>query len=239
MRTCLPVSLILILFHSKADIALYNVCGPCMIWCRMAISTVITHCTIFGGRSFDSSHQIRTGTSWFSWCRSNRCWSSCLGSGLDCFVWLPELQKASYGLTVNWNLFQVAHFNTPFNYNSLESVHKALNGLLPSDIRIREIRSVVPEFHARFSVKSKIYTYKIYNDAIMDPFHRLYAYHSLYKLNASAMRLAARHFVGKHDFSAFANASRNDRTPNPVKNIIRFDVNEMVFSLSNTLTWLM
>ncbi|CAA2961871.1 uncharacterized protein LOC111371557 [Olea europaea var. sylvestris] len=122
---------------------------------------------------------------------------------------------------------QVAHFITPFNYDNLKGVHKALNGLLPSDIRVREISSTVPEFHARFSVKSKIYHYKIYNDTIMDPFHRNYAYHSIYKLNVATMRDAARHFVGKHDFSAFANTSRNDRVPNPVKNIFHFNVNEM------------
>ncbi|KAL2459787.1 Pseudouridine synthase family protein [Forsythia ovata] len=122
---------------------------------------------------------------------------------------------------------QVAHFITPFNYDSLEGIHKALNGLLPSDIRVREISSAVPEFHARFSVKSKIYHYKIYNDTIMDPFHREYAYHSVHKLNVAAMRDAAKHFVGKHDFSAFANASRNDRVPNPVKKIFHFNVNEM------------
>lgn len=62
----------------------------------------------------------------------------------------------------------------------------------------------------------------------MDPFYRHYVFHSAYKLNPTAMRDAAKYFVGKHDFSAFANASRNDRTPNPVKNILRFDVNEMV-----------
>ncbi|XP_051137524.1 uncharacterized protein LOC127255820 isoform X4 [Andrographis paniculata] len=67
----------------------------------------------------------------------------------------------------------------------------------------------------------------IYNDTVMDPFQRHFAYHSLYKLNAAAMRSAARHFVGTHNFSAFANASHNDRTPNPVKNIFRFDVTEM------------
>ncbi|KAL8552884.1 hypothetical protein ACS0TY_001532 [Phlomoides rotata] len=122
---------------------------------------------------------------------------------------------------------QVAHFITPFNYDSLEGIHKALNGYLPPDIRIREISSVLPEFHARFSVKSKIYQYKIYNDTVMDPFHRHYVFHSAYKLNPTAMRDAAKHFLGKHDFSAFANASRNDRTPSPVKNILRFDVIEM------------
>lgn len=128
-----------------------------------------------------------------------------------------------------WSLvFQVAHFVTPFNYDSLDTLHAALNGLLPSDIRVREISPAVPEFHARFSVRSKIYHYKIYNDTVMDPFQRNYAYHSAYKLNPEAMKEAAKYFIGRHDFSAFANASRNDRAPNPVKNIFSFDVIEKV-----------
>ncbi|KAH1096647.1 hypothetical protein J1N35_013568 [Gossypium stocksii] len=122
---------------------------------------------------------------------------------------------------------QVAHFITPFNYDSLETIHAALNGLLPSDIKVREISAATPEFHARFSAKSKVYHYKIYNDTIMDPFQRHYVYHSVYKLNTTAMREAAKMFIGKHDFSAFVNASRNDRVPDPVKTIFRFDVIEM------------
>ncbi|KAK6940722.1 Pseudouridine synthase I, TruA, alpha/beta domain [Dillenia turbinata] len=122
---------------------------------------------------------------------------------------------------------QVAHFITPFNYDSLDSIHAALNGLLPSDIRVREISPALPEFHARFSARGKIYHYKIYNGMIMDPFLRSFAYHSVYKLNIDAMREAAKHFIGRHDFSAFANASHNDRIPNPVKDIFRFDVIEM------------
>ncbi|KAE9454961.1 hypothetical protein C3L33_13140, partial [Rhododendron williamsianum] len=123
---------------------------------------------------------------------------------------------------------QVAHFVTPFNYDRLDSIHAALNGLLPSDIRIREISPAAPEFHARFSAKSKIYHYKIYNSSIMDPFQRHYAYHNVYKLNSDVMREAAKHFIGKHDFSSFVNASHNDRSPDPVKNIFRFDITEMV-----------
>ncbi|KAL5546628.1 hypothetical protein UlMin_006315 [Ulmus minor] len=124
-------------------------------------------------------------------------------------------------------LGQVAHFITPFNYDTLVGIHAALNGLLPVDIRVREISPAVPEFHARFSAKGKTYHYKLYNDTIMDPFQRHYAYHSNYNLNAALMREAARHFIGEHDFSAFANASQNDGMPNPVKNIFRFDVVEM------------
>lgn len=122
----------------------------------------------------------------------------------------------------------MAHFVTPFNYDTLENVHAALNGLLPSDIRVREISAALPEFHARFSAKSKVYHYKIYNDSIMDPFQRHYVYHSVYKLNTAAMREAAKYFIGKHDFSAFVNVSRNNGVRDPVKTIFHFDVNEMV-----------
>lgn len=125
---------------------------------------------------------------------------------------------------------QVAHFITPFNYDKLEEIHAALNGLLPSDIRVREVSPASAEFHARFSAKSKIYHYKIYNDSIMDPFQRHFACHSAYRLNSTVMREAAKYFVGKHDFSAFANASHNDRVLNPVKHIFRFDVKEMVIN---------
>ncbi|XP_068660620.1 uncharacterized protein [Aristolochia californica] len=122
---------------------------------------------------------------------------------------------------------QVAHFVTPFSYDSLDSLHAALNGLLPHGIRVREISGAQPDFHARFSTKSKIYHYKIYNDPVMDPFQRLFVYHSAYRLNAAVMKEAAKFFVGRHDFSAFENASSRDGKADPVKEIFRFDVVEM------------
>lgn len=140
--------------------------------------------------------------------------------------------QLSRNFHVNTNLvfvyLQVAHFVTPFNYTSLDSIHAALNGLLPEDIRVREISAAVPEFHARFSCRSKVYRYQIYSDTFMDPFQRHWAYHCAYKLNADKMREAAQHFVGKHDFSAFANATREDGAPDPLKTISRFDVIQMV-----------
>lgn len=122
----------------------------------------------------------------------------------------------------------MAHFVTPFKYDSLESIHAALNGLLPPDIRIREVSAAAPEFHARFSVESKVYRYKVYNDAIMDPFQRHFACHCVHKLNVEAMKEGAKYFIGRHDFSAFANATHDDGTPNPVKKIYRFDIDQMV-----------
>ncbi|PKA62302.1 tRNA pseudouridine38-40 synthase [Apostasia shenzhenica] len=122
---------------------------------------------------------------------------------------------------------QVAHFVTPFTYDSLENLHAALNGLLPSEIRVRQVSSAHPDFHARFSTVSKIYHYTIYNSPVMDPFQSRYAYHCAYKLNPLVMREAASYFVGRHDFTSFANASHCDGSPDPVKQIFRCDVIEM------------
>lgn len=124
----------------------------------------------------------------------------------------------------------MAHFVTPFNYDGLHDMHAALNGILPPDVRVREISSAVPEFHARFSVTGKIYRYNIYNDTVLDPFHRLYAFHNLSKLNTCVMKEGAKYFVGKYDFSSFANTQHNDRKVNPVKNISRVDIIEKVIS---------
>ncbi|KAL4313337.1 hypothetical protein GQ457_01G029660 [Hibiscus cannabinus] len=93
---------------------------------------------------------------------------------------------------------------------------------------LRELAAATPEFHARFSAKSKVYHYKIYNDSIVNPFQCHYVYHSSYKLNTAAMREPARLFIGKHDFSAFVNVSHNDRVPDPVKTTYRFDVIELL-----------
>lgn len=133
-----------------------------------------------------------------------------------------------WGITYRICCFQVAHFTTPFSYHCLNSIHSAMNGILPPEIRVREISAAHPEFHARTSTKSKVYRYKIYNEAIMDPFHNHYAYHSAYKLNPHAMQEAANYFVGIHDFTSFANAAHNDRERRPTKKITRFDVTEMV-----------
>ncbi|CAH1440205.1 unnamed protein product [Lactuca virosa] len=120
----------------------------------------------------------------------------------------------------------VARLVTPFNYKDLHDMNATLNGLLLPDVGIREISLALPDFHARFSVTRKIYHYKIYNDTVLDLFHRLYAYHNLSELNVSVMKEAAKYFVGQHDFSSFANKQRNDHVVNPVKNISRVDIIE-------------
>lgn len=116
----------------------------------------------------------------------------------------------------------------------------SLNGVLPFDIRVREVAAVQHEFHARYSAKRKIYHYKAYCDPIMDPFQLGYALHVRTCLNIDAMREAAKFLIGKHDFKAFANVSKQVMKGGFVREIYNFKITEKVchtwcFLLDNVL----
>lgn len=83
-------------------------------------------------------------------------------------------------------------------------LRKALNALLREDVRILRIQRVKQDFHARFSAKSKLYRYHILNTKIADPFRRKTTWFIHQPLDLSAMRKAARFFVGQKDFSSVA-----------------------------------
>lgn len=83
------------------------------------------------------------------------------------------------------------------------TLQRALNAQLPNDVRVLAIEEVPPDFHARFSARSKTYRYRIRNAPIADPFDRFYAWHVPETLDVDAMRRAAASLVGTHDFAAF------------------------------------
>jgi tRNA pseudouridine38-40 synthase len=75
---------------------------------------------------------------------------------------------------------------------------------LPSTIRVLAVEEVPAEFHARKSARGKTYRYRIYRGPICSPFLSRYVWHYPYPLNEDAMRGAAAHVIGKHDFTSFA-----------------------------------
>ena len=105
-------------------------------------------------------------------------------------------------------LGQVAHFKTPLEIEPRRFLH-SLNGLLPFDIRIKSIENVPLDFHARYSATGKIYHYFLHIDPVQNPFKRLYALHIYEKININLLCEAAQHFIGTHDFTAFANEARS------------------------------
>jgi tRNA pseudouridine38-40 synthase len=84
-----------------------------------------------------------------------------------------------------------------------DSLKKALNSLLPKDIRILECQLMDKAFNARFGAHSKTYVYRIFTGQVQSPFSQRFALHIPFPLDVKAMRKAARHFVGANDFSSF------------------------------------
>jgi len=108
-------------------------------------------------------------------------------------------------------LGQVAHFKTESQLD-VQTIQKALNSLLPSDIVIQKVEEVDEGFHARKQSKSKTYEYRILNRNIRSAFHRGYAWHIPQMLNIGEMRKATRSLMGEHDFSSFQSVGSPKRT---------------------------
>lgn len=88
----------------------------------------------------------------------------------------------------------------------------ALNTRLPDDIVCRHSEEAAEDFHAKYSAKKKNYIYKILNTRFPDAFLRHRAWHVKERLDIEKMQLAARAFVGTHDFVGFASAGLTVKT---------------------------
>jgi tRNA pseudouridine38-40 synthase len=82
------------------------------------------------------------------------------------------------------------------------SVRQGLNAILPEDVRVVAVEEAPASFNARHDARSKTYRYRIFNGDTLSPFVRRYAWHVPHQLDLTAMRAAARCFVGRHDCAA-------------------------------------
>ena len=91
----------------------------------------------------------------------------------------------------------------------VSKIPQAMTFWLPEDISVYRAEEVDDDFHARYGVKSKEYIYKVWNASVRDPFSQDRAWHCPKRIDDMAfdnMQKAARHFVGKHDFTSFMSA---------------------------------
>ncbi|GBC95788.1 tRNA pseudouridine synthase A [bacterium HR16] len=98
---------------------------------------------------------------------------------------------------------QVVHFRTLCRI-PVERVPAALNSVLPRDIAARYAWEADETFHARYSARSRVYRYTIWNHPVRSALMERYAYRVSQPLDVEAMQQAVRYLVGKHDFAAFA-----------------------------------
>ncbi len=118
---------------------------------------------------------------------------------------------------------QVAHFDLKEPADTGRFMN-GLNSQLGYEIRIMKMEKVRPDFNARYDAVSKEYRYFIWNGHAVPPELRLYRLHERRKLNVAAMRKAAEHLVGKHDFAAFT-ANPHREIEGTIKAVTKVTVN--------------
>jgi tRNA pseudouridine38-40 synthase len=107
-------------------------------------------------------------------------------------------------------LAQVAAFDLT-NPIPPENLRKAMNRLLPRDIRVLEAAEAIPQFHPRYQATAKTYEYRILRAETCLPFERRYVYHFPFPLDEACMQQFASLLEGEHDFSAFAASDTTDQ----------------------------
>ena len=93
-----------------------------------------------------------------------------------------------------------------------ERLAAAVNGNVGRDLRVVDASPAADDFHARFDARGKTYCYRVFNEWYASPFWSRYALHEGRALDLGVMREAARHFVGRHDWTAFSAAQADVKT---------------------------
>ena len=104
---------------------------------------------------------------------------------------------------------QVVHFDCA----GPVPIHKwasALNGRLPSSIKVLEAAHVPSDWHACHSAKYRRYRYSIFNGSYPNLFLQNISWHKYrIRLDINLMRDALNDLLGLHDFAAFQKAGSN------------------------------
>ncbi len=108
-------------------------------------------------------------------------------------------------------LGQVASFDLRRQMDGAE-LRRALNGLLPGDLRVLEAASAPDGFHARRSAVSKLYLYVLDCGGVPLPQRRHTAGWVPRRLDDAAVKAAAGLFVGRRDFASLASSGGSTKT---------------------------
>lgn len=116
---------------------------------------------------------------------------------------------------------QVVHFDSTAR-RGLRGWLLGLNSNLPADVAAQWILPVPDEFHARFRAEARHYRYTLLNRDSRPALERASVTWIHRPLGAARMQAAARHLLGRHDFSAFR--SVECQAKQPVRTLQRLDI---------------
>jgi tRNA pseudouridine38-40 synthase len=85
----------------------------------------------------------------------------------------------------------------------IERAAAALNAELPDDVAVVAAEEAAPDFHARFSARSRSYRYRIYRRREPSPFEHGRSWWNPRPIDEERLAEAADLVLGEHDFRAF------------------------------------
>jgi tRNA pseudouridine38-40 synthase len=109
-------------------------------------------------------------------------------------------------------LGQVATFRTETELD-FQTIKRALNAVLPPDIRVIDASEVEDSFRPRHDAVRKSYFYIIANQVKPSVFLCRYSWPVIHTLDLSSMMEAAQVLVGRHDFSSFMGTGSSIKDP--------------------------
>jgi tRNA pseudouridine38-40 synthase len=120
-------------------------------------------------------------------------------------------------------LMQVVHFDTPVRREPFSWV-RGTNTFLPPDIAVQWAQPVPREFHSRASAIARRYAYVLLESPVRPSVEAGRTGWVFRPMDGDAMRQAASHLLGEHDFSSFRASECQARSP--VKQVTRIDITQ-------------
>jgi len=93
-----------------------------------------------------------------------------------------------------------------------ERAAEALNTLLPEDVAVVAVEEATPDFHARFSARSRSYRYRIWCSRTRSPFEARRSWWYPRPLDVSRLQAQAAALIGEYDFRALTRAETHHKT---------------------------
>lgn len=108
---------------------------------------------------------------------------------------------------------QVAHADLARDWDPFRLSEALNHHLKPAPVAILKAARVTEDFHARFSATERRYTFRLIARRAPLTHDRGRAWHILNPLDADAMRAAAAHLIGLHDFTTFRSTLCQSKSP--------------------------
>jgi tRNA pseudouridine38-40 synthase len=109
-------------------------------------------------------------------------------------------------------LNQVVHVDVAVDRDAFSWV-RGTNRYLPADIAVQWCRPVTEDFHARNSARGRRYAYLLLESPVRPALETGLAGWVFRPLDGDAMRAAAQHLIGEHDFSSFRSSACQAASP--------------------------